>query len=280
MLLFFVSAVSITQALSATVEQLLPWLAPNTLALGSSYSAFVQTHPDAQNPLLSERPKDGTFNGEMLEGVGTNSPRIYTFAKGELVSIDWTSSVNVAGTLAVVRNALIQAHGQPTIETAARIDSRGSITRIIREVYRPTVDKDCVICLMATSEGVEVAVTNESIQRKHGIKTTRQTYEDGVRAVSAVVQPNEKSSQLVDYLAAERKKAEAPEPDANPKLPTPQPTVPSPTIPAASSSPSTPAANVAQRPLPVVEPKSPVWLWVLGIAVLVVIAAVASKRRK
>jgi hypothetical protein len=253
---------------SATLDQLLPWLSEPSLALGTSYSTFVETHPDAQNPLFPKRPKDGPFNGELFEGLGTDSSWIYTFARGELVSINWASAVNVEGTIKVVRDVLMRAHGQPVIETAARVDRRGSIARIVREVYRPTIDKDCVICLMATSEGVEVALTNEAIARKHGINTSRQTYEEAAKAISSVVQPSEKQSDLVDYLAAEREKAETPQPAANPKPPTLQP--PTPSTPVA-------VAKAVESPAPLIERKAPVWPWLVGILAIIVVAAFELK---
>lgn len=263
------------RAASATLDQLLPWLSENPLALGTSYSTFAETHPDAQNPLLPERPKDGPFNGEMFEGVGTDSVWIYTFAHGELVSIDWASEVNVEGTVQVVRDALKRAHGQPLVETAARLDRRGSIACIVREVYRPTIEKDCVISLLATTEGVEVALTNEAIARKHGINTSRQTYEEAAKAISSVVPPTEKPSELVDYLAAERAKAETPQPDANPKPPTPQSPMPSTRVATAPPLPSTPLAKIAESPALGVGHKLPVWPWVVGMAALTLIALTA-----
>ena len=281
-LVCLLSAICTAPAISATLEQLLPWLAPNTLELGTSYSAFLQTHPDAQNPLLSERPKEGPFNGEMVESSGTKSVWIYTFAKGELASIDWASSGNVAGTLEVVRNALIQAHGKPMIESAARVDSRGSIARIVREVYRPTIGKDCIICLVATSEGVEVNLSNLAIERKHGINSTRQTYEEAAKAISSVVPPSEKPSELVDYLAAERGKAETPPSNVPPQSPTTEPPTPSTPVPIATPLPSTPVATVLESPAPapVVKRQSPVWLWLVGILAILGIAALALSRSR
>lgn len=282
--LLVASLVLVPRAITATVDQLLPWLAPNPLELGASYSAFVQAHPDAKNPLLEERSEDKAFNGEMFVGADSDTVMIYGFANGELTSIDWASSVNVHEATVRVRNALIRVHGQPTVETTARVDARGSIARIVREVYRPTTDKDYVICLLATSEGVEVDLTNEAMARKHGIKTSRLTYEEAARAVSAVIQPNEKPSEIVDYLAAERAKTEAPQPGASPKPPTPQPSTPSLPIPTATPPtatplPSTPVARVAENPAPAVERKSPVWPWLVGLAALAVIALHVWKRR-
>ena len=268
------------RAASATLDQLLPWLPANSLALGISYSTFLETHPDAKTPLIPDRPTDPQFNGEMFEGSGTSLLWIYVFAKGEIVSIDWASSVNVEGTLQVVRNALMKAHGQPTIESGARVDSRGSIARFVREVYRPTIEQDYVICLNATSEGVEVALTNEAVARKHGVNTTRQTYEEAAKAISSVVPPSEKPSALVDYLAAERAKADTPPPDANPKPPAPQPPTPSIPVPTARPSPSTPVAKVDESPASVVERKSPVWPWFVGILVIIGIAALALSRSR
>ncbi len=269
------------RAFTATVEQLLPWLAPNTLAFGTPFSDFTISHPSATELFPNERLAGGAFNGGVAEELSDGSAFIYGFADGRLASIDWVSnpSGRIAETLLAARNALIRVHGQPTVETAARVDVRGSIARIEREVYRPTIEKDYVICLMATSEGVEVALTNEAIARKHGVNTSRQTYEEAAKSISSVVQPNAKQSELVDYLAAERKKPEAPQPDAKPKPPNPQPPTPSTPFPAATPLPSKPVAKVAESPAPVVERESSAWPWVVGIAALIAIIVVALKRR-
>jgi len=215
------SLLFLARATSATVDQLLPWVTSNSSDFGSLFSDFAKAHPTAQDISFNERPPGEPFNGGMSEELPDGSVFLYGFVDDRLASINWASGtrVNISEQVRAIRNDLLRTHGQPTVETGARVDSRGSIARIVREVYRPTIDKDYVITLLGTTEGVEVALTNEAIQRKHGIKTTRQTYEEAARAVSAVVQPNEKPSELVDYLAAERAKAETPQPDANPKPP-------------------------------------------------------------
>jgi hypothetical protein len=268
----------LARATSATVDQLLPWVTSNSSDFGTLFSDFAKAHPTAQNTSFNERPPGEPFNGGMLEELPDGSVFLYGFIDDRLASINWASGtrVNILERVRAVRNDLLRTHGQPTIETGARVDSSGSIARFIREVYRPPTEPDYVICLNATSEGVEVALTNEAIQRKHGIKTTRQTYEEAARAVSSVVPPNEKPSALVDYLAAERAKAETPPPDAQPKSPTPELPAPSTPVPTATPAPTTP---VAQTPAIAAERRSPVWPWVVGILALVVIVAFALKRR-
>lgn len=58
--------------------------------------------------------------------------------------------------------------------------------------------------------------------------------------------------------------------------PAPEPS-PTPSVPPAAS--PSPTAPVAQTPAPVVERGAPVWLWVVGIAALIVIALLVWKRR-
>lgn len=50
-------------------------------------------------------------------------------------------------------------------------------------------------------------------------------------------------------------------------------------VPSATPASSTPAPTIAESPVPVVERQAPVWPWVVGILALVVIVAVALKRR-
>ena len=57
---------------------------------------------------------------------------------------------------------------------------------------------------------------------------------------------------------------------------TPAPATP---VPTATPAPSSPTPTTAESPAPVVERKSPVWPWLVGILALVVIVAVALKRR-
>lgn len=54
---------------------------------------------------------------------------------------------------------------------------------------------------------------------------------------------------------------------------------PSTPVPTATPAPSSPALAPAESPAPVIERKSPVWPWLVGILALVVIVAVALKRR-
>lgn len=73
---------------------------------------------------------------------------------------------------------------------------------------------------------------------------------------------------------------------ANPAAPPPsppespaKPLQPLPDVPTATPSPSLPAPTVAANPAPMVERKSPVWSWLVGMLALAVIVAVALKRR-
>ena len=218
----------------------------------------------------------------MSEELPDGSVFLYGFVDDKLSSVNWASGsrVNMAERFRAVRNELIRVHGQPTVETGARVDSLGSIARIVRDVYRPTIETDYMICLMATSEGIEVALTNEAIARKHGINMALQTYEEVTKAISSVVSPSEKPSDLVDYLAAERKKDETSQPDASPKPPTPQPPPPSTPVPAAKPLSSPPVAKVVESPALVIERKAPLWPWLVGILTIIVIAALALSRSR
>ena len=70
---------------------------------------------------------------------------------------------------------------------------------------------------------------------------------------------------------------QAPQSNATPPPPlTPQLRTPSAPVPTATS---TPVAKVGESPLLVVERKSPVWPWLVGILALVVIVALVFKRR-
>jgi hypothetical protein len=61
-----------------------------------------------------------------------------------------------------------------------------------------------------------------------------------------------------------------------PPAATPAPSTP---VPTATPAPSIPAVTVAESPAPVVERKAPVWPWLVGILALIVIVALALKRR-
>ncbi len=263
----------VTHVFSAPLDQLLPWLEPNPLAFGTSFQSFVQAHPSAKEAFPNEHRLGESFNGEMSEEAGDRSLIISGFVNNELASIGWASSANLDESVQRIRNALLSTHGQPTLEYAARIDSQGSIAKIVREVYRPPVDKNCVVCLLATTDGgVEVDVKDEAIFRKYGRPTSRQTYEAAVQAASQVVQPNPKPSLIVDLLAKTRASAQPqvlvpPVPPVATPAPTETPARPSPT------------PTVAESPEAVVERKSAVWPWLVGMLVLVVIVAVALKRR-
>ena len=270
--LMLVSLVPLTRGTSATIDQLLPWLEPNSLSLETSFDDFTKEHPTAKEIFFNDPQPGKPFNGGRVEHLPDGSLFAYGFLDDKLGSVDWASGsrVNMAERVRAVRNELIRVHGQPTVETNARVDSEGSIARIVREVYRPTVEKDYVITLMATSEGVEVALMNEAIQRKHGIKNSRETYEEGVKSISTVVSPSQEPSQLFDYLAAEREKPEAPQPDAKPKLLVEQ-------LPTAST--RIAAAKIIGTPVLSVEQRASIWPWIVGISAVLMVVVLVSKRR-
>lgn len=204
---------------------------------------------------------------------------MYVFINNELAGIAWASkkSERLDQTVLIVRNALVRAHGQPTIESAARLDSQGSVAKITREVYRPPIDKNCVVSLVATSEGVEVQIADETIYKKHGRPLLRQSYEEAVEAVSAVVKPTEKQSTIVDLLAASKVNAEGRQEAINPEpLSSELPATPSR---AGTSGPSALVSTVAESPKLVAASKTPMWRWGIGIAALVVIIMLAFRRR-
>jgi hypothetical protein len=217
----------------------------------------------------------------MSERFGDGSLMLYSFVNNELASIDWTSKPGpeMEEKLVSVRNSLTRVHGQPVSEFEARVDSQGSIAKIVSEVYRPNIEKDCVVRLVAISTGIEVNATDEAVYRRHGRSTARESYEEAVRAVSAVVQPNENPSELVDYLAAKKGKAAMPQPSVSQKVPTLQPPMPSAPVPTGTPLPSTPVSKVAESPALMVEHKSPAWPWIVGIAALTVLALLVLKRR-
>lgn len=80
---------------------------------------------------------------------------------------------------------------------------------------------------------------------------------------------------IVDLLPKVAMASTTPTP-AKPPSTTPVPTS---AVPTATPAPSLPTPTVAANPAPVIERKSPVWPWVVGILTLVVIVAVALKRR-
>lgn len=270
-----------TRVFAATLDQFLPWLAPNALVFGTPFPEFAKARQSAKETFPADRRPGEPFNGVMSERFADGSLMLYSFVNNELAAIDWASkpAPEMTERLLSVRNTLIRIHGQPVSEYAARVDSQGSIAKIVGEVYRPTIDKDCVLRLIAVSTGIEVNVTDEAVYKRHGRSTARESYEEAVRSVSAVVQPNKKPSELVDYLATERAKARTPQPNANPKPPTPQPPTPSTPVSTNTTLPSTPISKVAKSPAPVVEHKSPVWPWLLGIAAVTVIALLVLNRR-
>lgn len=65
----------------------------------------------------------------------------------------------------------------------------------------------------------------------------------------------------------------------SPALPPAATPAPAPPVPNATPTLSSPAPTVVESPAPVVEHKSPVWPWVVGIAALTVIALLVWKRR-
>ena len=276
----FVMVLFAPQIFAATLDQLLPWLAPNALAFGTPFPELATARPLAKETFPADRRPGEPFNGVMSERFGDGSLMLYSFENNELAAINWGSGrvPKMTERLSSVRNALIRIHGQPVMEYAARVDRGGSIAKIVREVYRPTIDKDCIMHLVTTSEGIEVNVTDEAVYKRHGRTTARESYEEAVRSVSAVVQPNEKPSELVDYLAAERKKAETPQPDATPKPPIPESPSPKTPVPPATPLPSATVAKVPESPASPVE-RAPVWPWVIGTAALIAILALVFKRR-
>ena len=82
--------------------------------------------------------------------------------------------------------------------------------------------------------------------------------------------PRQEPSQLFDYLAAEREKPEAPQPDAKPKLLVEQLPTPSTRI---------AAAKIIGTPVLSVEQRASIWPWIVGISAVLMVVVLVSKRR-
>jgi hypothetical protein len=100
---------------------------------------------------------------------------------------------------------------------------------------------------------------------------------EGMRKLLAATKDVAVREKLERAIAKVVSEAVESQPKVNPKPSIPQaPTTP---LPVATPLPSTPIAKVAENPASVGERKSPTWPWFVGIAALLVIVALALKRR-
>lgn len=271
-------------ALSATLEQLWPWVSPHPLALGISFAEFKQARPAAISMDLSGKElKPGEpFEGGLFEKLPDGSIFAYSFFEDKFVAANWgapTSPEN-AKLLLAVRKALLETCGEPIYGTTGRIKGRGGIARIVWEQYRPRIDNDYVITLNAASEnGIDVAMVRESDARKRNIKITPPTYEEVVQSLPASVQSGDSASVLVDLLNEARSgrlttSLEAPNSDSENKEPA-NPTVPQPPA---------PEKPIKQQPAPVTPVEetasSTGWLVVAVIVAALGLLGLLHKKRK
>jgi hypothetical protein len=279
---FFASALSSVSALAVTIEDHLPLLRPNLTKLGTGFPEFIKAHPLAKDLSLSERKPGALFTGMLSEDQGDGELVVYGFTDDDLASLTWASKAagNVSERIKTVREEIVRLHGPPKkIEYAARMDANGAIGKITREVFQSKWDTECVICLMATSFGIEVELTDESVFEKHGRVNIRENYEDAVKAVGKAIPSDPNAFTVVDYLPAARDDAERPK-EAEPETPSPKAIDVDPQMPLAGSSKpkrsAGPAAMITGRPS-----TSLLW-WMSGPAVvaLVLLAKVVRKRRR
>jgi hypothetical protein len=268
--------------LAVTIEDHLPLLKPNPTELGTGFLDFLKTHPLAKDLSLTERKSGIAFTGMLSEDQPDGSLVLYGFTDNELASLTWASKAtgNLSRRLKIIRDEIIQLHGSPRqLEYAARMDSGGSIAKVAREVFQSKLNNKCVICLMATSGGIEVFLTDESVFEKHGRLNTRQTYEDAVKAVGDSIPSNSNPSTIVDYLVAARADAEQPK-STESQTPSLKPIeAPPPSQPKVSPKPTL-SAEALHEPA---KPKSATWLWwLIGLSLggLAFIANALRKRRR
>ena len=100
---------------------------------------------------------------------------------------------------------------------------------------------------------------------------------EGMRKLLAVTKDAAVKEKLERAIAKAASEAETTQPNASPKPSVPQ--EPSKAVPTTTPSASLPIAKVAESPAPMVERKSPVWPWLVGILTLFAIVAFALKRR-
>lgn len=280
--MFVIVALTSVTGHAVTIEDHLPLLKPNLTELGTGFPEFLKAHPLAKDLSLSERKPGTLFTGMLSEDQSDGSLVLYGFTDNDLASLTWASKAtgNLPERLKIIRDEIIKLHGSPgQLEYAARMDSGGSIAKVAREVFRSKLNDKCVICLMATSGGIEVFLTDEGVFEKHGRLNTRQTYEDAVKEVGDPIPSNSNPSAIVDYLVATRADAQQPK-SKEAEIPAPKTIeTPSPVPPKVSPN-RTPSAAM---PSELTSPASTSWLWWLGglgFAVFVLIDNALRKRRR
>lgn len=274
--------VFLTSAFSASIEQFLPWVAPNSLVFGATYAVFCQSRPSATQLSMVEQKSGEPFNGGMSEILPDGSMLMYGFRNDSLESVSWAArpSNKIEGLLMTVRRSLLETCGEPSSGTTGRVDSQGSVAQIVWEDYRPRANNDYLITLVATSEGIEVNLINESAAKMLGINTTHKTHEEVMRAVSSLIQPEAKPSKLIDYLEAARGDAQQ---SSNSKLErsntrTSEESLESPPKIRATTD-RKQASSSLKSPEPT-QPPSSTWPWLLGVLILCALAFTANALRR
>ncbi len=278
-LICFVSVLNSASALVVTVEEHLPLLKPNLTILGTEFAEFLRAHPLAKDLSLSERESKASFTGMLSEDQGDGALVLYGFTDDELASLTWASKAtgNMPERLKIVREGIIKLHGPPKqIEYAARMDADGSIAKVTREVYQSKLDNRCVICLMATSGGIEVYLTDDSVFERNGRINARQSYEDVVKAVGHSIPSNPDPSNIIDYLLAARSEAEQPN-AAGPETLSPKVIEISPQTQMTVSPKKNPSVGQSDS---VIAMPSISWLWWMSGPAVVVLVFLANAVRK
>ena len=271
-----------TSVLSASIEQFLPWVAPNSLVFGTTFATFRQERPSATQLSIEDQKAGEPFSGGMSEILPDGSMLMYGFRNDNLESVRWTArpTNKIQDLVRTVRSSLLETCGEPSSGTTGRVESYGSVAQIVWEDYGPKENRDYLISLVATSDGIEVSLMNESAAKTLGIKTTHETYEEVLRAVSSLVQPEAMPSKLVDYLAVARGDAQQSrhaESDTIDRKTAEVPSRPSPKVSASEDK------RITSSPLKLPEPPKhalSVRLWLLGGLILGVLVFMANALRK
>jgi HEAT repeat protein len=160
----------------------------------------------------------------------------------------------------------------------AEVKPAGALLELAKLLEDQQMARDSVVQAIA-AYGAEAQPYLPQLEKLLNDPTTGGTLPNRIRTAIEAIKaptPGAKAAAKIEAVALVNASPPQARTPTAPLVATPAPSTP---LPTATPAPSSPAPGVAESPSSVVEPKSPVWPWLVGIAALLAIAAFFAKRR-
>jgi hypothetical protein len=258
-------------------------LAICVMAMTLNLTVMAQTLPD---PIKQSLARSGVGANNELLASPEDQRALYQFVKQSWR--DFLPKLNALNLDANQQQLLIQATIEalpdqdylPFVTAALRLFSEGKLAAPVGAALLMPSKSDKEGFLAMNYQNPELANALRAAVPRYGSNPQMQTFATGILSGT-------EKERHVKWMTEQGLQARPPvttaaiNPTPDPAAATPAAATPTRSTPVPTATPATPspAPAVAESPAPVVERKSPVWPWVVGIAALIAILALIFKRR-